>query len=129
MYLSSTANGMSEAVTNPVAIYMLICRDLNQPRTFPGNEYFWKSIDDNSYAPSLADLSVWANSQEHCKDEVFNHCNGDAFVWEYMWKDIAEYFGVHIQISLPSHNSTVPRLTHLCLEGFQAQICERYRSG
>ncbi|RAL10142.1 uncharacterized protein BO97DRAFT_456709 [Aspergillus homomorphus CBS 101889] len=45
------ANGMSEALT--VAIYMLICRELAQPATFLGNEYFWNSIDDNSYAPSF----------------------------------------------------------------------------
>jgi hypothetical protein len=36
-----------------VAIYMLICRELNQAAIFPGNEYFWNTIDDNSYAPSL----------------------------------------------------------------------------
>jgi hypothetical protein len=32
------ANGMSEVLT--IIIYMLICRELNQPATFPGNEYF-----------------------------------------------------------------------------------------
>ncbi|RAK96851.1 SDR family oxidoreductase [Aspergillus ibericus CBS 121593] len=88
------ANGMSEALT--IAIYMLICRELDQPAMFPGNEYFWNSIDDNSYAPSLADLTVWAASQEHCKDEAFNHVNGDVFVWKYMWQDVARYFGVEV---------------------------------
>ncbi|GAQ45726.1 hypothetical protein AtubIFM61612_010506 [Aspergillus tubingensis] len=88
------ANGMSEALT--IAIYMLICRELNQPATFPGNEYFWNSIDDNSYAPSLADLTVWASSQEHCRNEVFNHVNGDVFVWKHMWQDVAKYFGVEV---------------------------------
>ncbi|CAK46358.1 NAD-dependent epimerase/dehydratase [Aspergillus niger] len=88
------ANGMSEALT--IAIYMLICRELNQPATFPGNEYFWNSIDDNSYAPSLADLTVWASSQEHCRDEVFNHVNGDVFVWKHIWQDVAKYFGVEV---------------------------------
>lgn len=86
------ANGMSEALT--LAIYFLICRELNQPARFPGNEYFWNSIDDNSYAPSLADLTIYAATQEHCKDEVFNHCNGDVFVWKYLWKDAARYFGL-----------------------------------
>ncbi|PYI15340.1 NAD-dependent epimerase/dehydratase [Aspergillus violaceofuscus CBS 115571] len=86
------ANGMSEALT--VAIYMLVCRELGQPAAFPGNEYFWNSIDDNSYAPSLADLTVWASTHEHCKDEGFNHVNGDVFVWKHMWQDVAEYFGV-----------------------------------
>ncbi|OOF93540.1 hypothetical protein ASPCADRAFT_173419 [Aspergillus carbonarius ITEM 5010] len=88
------ANGMSEALT--IAIYMLICRELNQPATFPGNEYFWNSIDDNSYAPSLADLTVWASTKEHCKNEAFNHVNGDVFVWKYMWQDVARYFDVEV---------------------------------
>ena len=88
---------MSEALT--IAIYMLICRELNQPATFPGNEYFWNSIDDNSYAPSLADLTVWASTKEHCKDEAFNHVNGDVFVWKYMWQDVARYFGVEVWCS------------------------------
>ncbi|PYH28648.1 SDR family oxidoreductase [Aspergillus neoniger CBS 115656] len=88
------ANGMSEALT--IAIYMLICRELNQPATLPGNEYFWNSIENDSYAPSLADLTVWASSQEHCRDEVFNHVNGDIFVWKHMWQDVAKYFGVEV---------------------------------
>ncbi|KAB8208680.1 hypothetical protein BDV34DRAFT_210730 [Aspergillus parasiticus] len=86
------ANGMSEALT--VAIYMLICRELGQPAQFPGNEYFWNSIDDNSYAPSLADLTIHATTKNHCKNEDFLHCNGDVFVWKYMWQDVAKYFGV-----------------------------------
>ncbi|KAL4876183.1 NAD-dependent epimerase/dehydratase [Aspergillus karnatakaensis] len=86
------ANGMSEALT--IAIYMLICRELGQPATFPGNEYFWNSIDDNSYAPSLADLTVFASTHDHCKDEAFNHVNGDIFVWKYLWQDVAAYFGL-----------------------------------
>ena len=93
------ANGMSEALT--IAIYFLICRELNQPAQFPGNEYFWNSIDDNSYAPSLADLTVWATRQEHCQDEVFNHCNGDVFVRKYLWQDAAKYFGVEVSSLRP----------------------------
>jgi hypothetical protein len=89
------ANGMSEVLT--IIIYMLICRELNQPATFP---YFWNSVDDNSYAPSLADLSVWVASHDHCKDEVFNHTNGVVFVWKYMWQDFAAYFGLEVRTLL-----------------------------
>ncbi|KAL4905536.1 hypothetical protein BDW74DRAFT_185061 [Aspergillus multicolor] len=86
------ANGMSEVLT--IVIYMLICKELSQPAHFPGNEYFWNSIDDNSYAPSLADLSVWATTAPHTKDEAFNHTNGDVFVWKHMWQDLAAYLGL-----------------------------------
>ncbi|KAJ6031892.1 NAD-dependent epimerase/dehydratase [Penicillium herquei] len=88
------ANGMSEVLT--IVIYMLICRELGQPAKFPGNEYFWNSIDDNSYAPSLADLSVFVTSHDHCKDEAFNHVNGDVFVWKHVWQDLAAYFGIEV---------------------------------
>ncbi|KAI2695454.1 hypothetical protein CBS147332_9383 [Penicillium roqueforti] len=88
------ANGMSEVLT--IIIYMLICRELGQPANFPGNEYFWNSIDDNSYAPSVADLTVFAASHENCKNEAFNHVNGDIFVWKYIWQDFAAYFGIEV---------------------------------
>ncbi|KAI9923925.1 hypothetical protein ASPWEDRAFT_436420 [Aspergillus wentii DTO 134E9] len=88
------ANGMSEALT--MAMYFLICRELGDSGMFPGNEYFWTSIDDSSYSPSLADLSVWATTQEQCKDEAFNHSNGDIFVWKYFWPAIGKYFGLEV---------------------------------
>ncbi|KAL6232492.1 hypothetical protein BDW75DRAFT_247124 [Aspergillus navahoensis] len=89
---SPQANGMSEVIT--VAIYMLVCQELKQPPLFPGNEYFWHAIDDNSYAPSLADMSVWAVSEPRCKNQIFNHTNGDVFVWKHIWKDFAAFLGV-----------------------------------
>ncbi|RDW79235.1 SDR family oxidoreductase [Aspergillus mulundensis] len=89
---SPQPNGMSEVAT--VAIYMLICRELNQAPVFPGNEYFWNSVDDNSYAPSLADLTVYAVTQDHCKNEAFNHANGDVFVWKHIWTDFAAFLGL-----------------------------------
>ena len=88
------ANGMSEVFT--LALYMLICRELGQPANFPGNEYFWNTVDDNSYAPSLADLTVYVASQDQCKDEDFNHTNGDVFIWKYIWQDFAAYLGVEV---------------------------------
>ncbi|KAJ5711862.1 hypothetical protein N7488_006018 [Penicillium malachiteum] len=88
------ANGMSEVLK--IVIYMPTCRELGQPATFPGNEYFWNSIDDTSYAPSLADLSVFVTSHDHCKDEAFNHVNGDVFVWKHVWQNLAAYFGIEV---------------------------------
>ena len=75
---------------------MLICREFGQPANFPRNEYFWNSIDDNSYALSLADLTVFAASHENCKNEGFNYANGDIFVWKYIWRDFAAYFGLEV---------------------------------
>lgn len=97
---SLIANGMSEVLT--IVIYLLICKEIGEPAKFPGNEYFWNSIDDNSYAPSLADLTVFAASNDSCKNEAFNHVNGDVFVWKHIWQDFAAYFGLEVCVC-PHH--------------------------
>ncbi|KKY17626.1 putative nucleoside-diphosphate-sugar epimerase [Diplodia seriata] len=52
------SNGMSEALT--VALYFFISRELGGDGLFPGNEFFYDPIDEQSYAPSIADMSVRA---------------------------------------------------------------------
>ena len=84
-----------------MALYFLICRELGQPAPFPGNSYFYNAVDDCSSAKGLADLSVWATTQEHTKDEAFNHVNGDTYVWRYFWPRIGAYFGA--EVSCASH--------------------------
>ncbi|KAF4222005.1 hypothetical protein CNMCM5878_007557 [Aspergillus fumigatiaffinis] len=49
----------------------------------------------NGFAPH-----VWVASHDHCKDEVFNHTNGDVFVWKYIWPDFAAYFGLEVRTLL-----------------------------
>ncbi|KAL3422620.1 nad dependent epimerase dehydratase family protein [Phlyctema vagabunda] len=87
-------NGMSEALA--FSIYFLICRELNEPPKFSGNEYFWSAPIDVSYAPGIADLIVWASTQDHTRNEAFNHVNGDIFLWKHMYPDLAKYFGVDV---------------------------------
>lgn len=85
---------MSAALT--LAVYILCCRERGQEPIFPGNKLFYQCVDDNSYAPSLADMNVWAATNDHTKNEVFNHTNGDVFVWQYFWPKLAQYFGVKV---------------------------------
>ncbi|KAM5363919.1 hypothetical protein ACJZ2D_011771 [Fusarium nematophilum] len=87
-------NGMSAALT--LAIYILCCKEAGKVPVFPGNKFFYNSVDDASYAPSLADMNVWAATNEHTKNEAFNHTNGDVIVWKYFWPKLAAYFGVEI---------------------------------
>ncbi|KAI0592716.1 hypothetical protein F4775DRAFT_599689 [Biscogniauxia sp. FL1348] len=89
-------NGMSQALT--IALYMLICKELGETPKFPGNKLFYYTADDNSYAPSIADLSVWAVTQEHTANEAFNHANGDIFVWRYFFPKVGKYFGIDIPL-------------------------------
>ncbi|KAJ9602187.1 hypothetical protein H2200_013307 [Cladophialophora chaetospira] len=87
-------NGMSEAIT--LALYMLINKELGQIPRFPGNKYFYTCVDDCSYAPAIADITIWATTHEHTKDEAFNSVNGDTYVWKYLFQAIGAYFGIDI---------------------------------
>ena len=85
---------MTEALT--LAVYFLLCRELGQPPNFPGNEYIWNGVDDKSYAPSIADLAVFASTHDHCADQAFNHANGDVFIWKNFWPKLAAYWGMEV---------------------------------
>lgn len=90
-------NGMSEALT--LAVYMLCCREMGQVPLFPGNKFFYNCIDDVSYAPGIADMSIWAATSEHTKNEAFIHSNGDVFMWKYFWPKLGRYFGIDVSYS------------------------------
>lgn len=77
-----------------VTLYFLCCKELGQVPMFPGNKLPYNAVDDASYAPSIADMSVWASTQEHTKNESFSHNNGDYIVWKYFWLKLGKYFGV-----------------------------------
>ncbi|KAG8163154.1 hypothetical protein KVR01_007632 [Diaporthe batatas] len=87
-------NGMSAALT--LAIYILCCREAGQIPVFPGNKYFWNAVDDSSYAPSIADMSVWAATHEHTKNESFVHQNGDVMIWKHFWPKLTKYYGIDL---------------------------------
>jgi hypothetical protein len=85
---------MSEALS--IAVYFLLCRELSSPAHFPGNEFLWEGVDDKSYAPSIADLAVFASTHDHCANQIFNHANGDVIVWKNFWPKIAQYYGLKV---------------------------------
>jgi hypothetical protein len=87
-------NGMSQALIT--AIYFLICRATGESGVFPGNKIWYDMLDDSSYAPGIADLSIFASTHDHCKDEAFNHVNGDVLMWRYFWPKIGKYFGLPV---------------------------------
>lgn len=97
---------MSAALT--LAIYALCCKQLGQVPVFPGNKFYYNAVDDFSYAPSLAEMNVWAASNEHTKNEAFNHTNGDVIVWRYFWPKILNYFGIEVRPSSSIFLSLLP---------------------
>ena len=84
------------SISLTVALYFLCCRELKLNPTFPGNKFFYNAVDDASYAPSIAEMSVWASTHEHTKNEAFNHNNGDYIVWKHFWPKLARYFGLKV---------------------------------
>ena len=46
-----------------------------------------------SYAPLIADLTIFVSTNPHCANEAFNVTNGDYFTWRYMWPRLADRFG------------------------------------
>ena len=89
---SPRPNGMNQALT--LALYFLICKELGSPAPMPTNQRFWATVDENSYAPLIADLTIYASTKKHCANEAFNMVNGDTFCWRYLWPQLAGYFGV-----------------------------------
>lgn len=87
---------MSQVLT--AAMYFMICREIGESGVWPGNEIFYNAADDASYAPSIADLSIYASTHDHCKNEAFNHSNGDFIVWKYFWPRMGKRFGLDVSI-------------------------------
>ena len=85
---------MNEAI--PMAQYFLICRELGEVPEWPGNLRNYHRLEDQCYAPSIADLIVWATINDHCRDEAFNHTNGDVILFKFLWAHIAKYFNMEV---------------------------------
>ncbi|EYE98821.1 SDR family oxidoreductase [Aspergillus ruber CBS 135680] len=101
-------SGINEAL--PIAQYFLICRELGQSPKWPGNMNGYHRVDDQCYAPSVADLTVWAATQNHCKDEAFDHSNGDAIVWRFFWTMFAQYYQVPMDGSEAPSDDNKPQM-------------------
>lgn len=85
-------NGMNEALT--CAMYILTCKKLGEVPRMPTNRIYWSGYEDSSYAPIVADLSIFVSTNPACANEAFNCTNGDYFCWQYMWPRLTSYFGV-----------------------------------
>lgn len=77
-----------------LAVYATICKELGKPMRFPGSAVQWKSLTDITDARILAKQLLWAATTPAGKNQAFNIVNGDTFRWSWMWKRIADWFGV-----------------------------------
>ncbi|UOR01336.1 SDR family oxidoreductase [Leucobacter allii] len=88
----ATGNAMNMALT--LAVYAELCLATGEPFVFPGSEVQWNGVTDVTDVELLAEQMVWAAGTPAAANTAFNISNGDVFRWRWMWKQIAEHFGV-----------------------------------
>lgn len=88
----AVGNAMNMGVT--LAVHATICRETGRPFLFPGSAVQWNGLGDVTDAQLLARHLTWASTTPAARNEAFNVVNGDVFRWSWMWKQLAEWFGV-----------------------------------
>jgi len=88
----AVGNAMNMGQT--LAVYATLCKHTGQPFIFPGSAVQWSGVTDMTDARLLADQLQWAATSEQANNEDFNVVNGDVFRWQWMWTQIADYFGI-----------------------------------
>lgn len=88
----AVGNAMNMGVT--LATYAVICRETGRPFVFPGSAAQWNGLTDMTDARQLARHLVWAATTPAARNQDFNIVNGDIFRWNWMWRRIAQWFGL-----------------------------------
>ena len=88
----AVGNAMNMGTT--LAAYATICREEGWPFRFPGSATQWNGLTDLTDARLLARHLAWAATTPAARDQAFNVVNGDVFRWSWMWRRIAEWFGL-----------------------------------
>ena len=95
-------NAMNMAVT--LAVYATICKHTRRPFVFPGSLEQYHAVTDVTDARLLADQLHWAATTPAAANLPFNTVNGDLFRWTWLWRQIADYFGLVVG-DYPGHAS------------------------
>ncbi|KAF5250379.1 hypothetical protein FANTH_4412 [Fusarium anthophilum] len=61
-----------------------------------GNKFSYNVVENVSAAVSIADMTIWATTENHTADEAFNHENGDLFCFRDLFPKLGAYFGVEV---------------------------------
>ena len=87
-------NAMNMAVT--LAVYASICKHTGRPFTYPGSREQYNAVADVTDARILAKQLHWAATTPAASNMPFNTVNGDLFRWIWLWRQIANYFGLEV---------------------------------
>lgn len=77
-----------------LAVYASICKETGRPFQFPGSGAQWNGLSDVTDARVLAQHMIWAATTEAAHNQAFNVANGDVFRWNWLWQQIADWFGI-----------------------------------
>ncbi len=77
-----------------LAVYASICKETGRPFQFPGSAAQWNGISDVTDARLLAQHMLWAATTEAAHNQAFNVANGDVFRWNWLWLQLANWFGI-----------------------------------
>ncbi|KFF17463.1 SDR family oxidoreductase [Chryseobacterium sp. JM1] len=80
-----------------LAAYASICKEKGQKMIWPGSAEQWNGVSDVTDARILAQQLVWASTTESAKNQAFNIVNGDVFRWKWLWKRLADWFGIEAE--------------------------------
>jgi nucleoside-diphosphate-sugar epimerase len=77
-----------------LAVYASLCKETGRPFQFPGSAAQWNGLSDVTDARVLARHLIWAATTEAARNQAFNVANGDVFRWNWLWQQLADWFGV-----------------------------------
>jgi nucleoside-diphosphate-sugar epimerase len=81
-------------IASTLAVYASICKETGRKFIWPGSSEQWNGISDVTDARMLAKQLVWASTTESAKNTAYNITNGDVFRWKWLWKRLADWFGI-----------------------------------
>jgi len=87
--------GTPQNILCVLGCYVSLCKSMNFPLHWPGNEASFHALNQATDATLLAKAIVWALQSPAAQKQAFNVTNGDFFRWQHLWPKIAEQFGVH----------------------------------
>jgi nucleoside-diphosphate-sugar epimerase len=115
-------NAMNMAVT--LAVYASICKQTGRPFVYPGSPEQYNAVTDVTDARILADQLMWAATTPETTNTPFNIVNGDVFRWNWLWGQIAGYFGLD---AAPYPGQPTPLETHMAdAPKIWAEIVSKY---
>lgn len=91
----TVGNLMNMGIT--LAVYASLCKETGNKMIWPGSSAQWNGVSDVTDARILAKQLVWASNTEAAKNQAFNIVNGDVFRWKWLWKRLADWFGIEAE--------------------------------